>query len=76
MAKLTAKQRLELEKRYDEYITDEAGILHNKITAFICESNVPLIQVFLVLEMVLEECKRQCYTRYLGVDIVIPKREE
>ena len=67
MAKMTAKQ-IELEKRYNEYITDQAGLLHNKITAFIGESKVPLIQAMLVLEMVLEECKRQCYDKYLGAN--------
>jgi len=66
MAKITPKQRLELEKRYDEYITDEAGILHNKIVLFVSESKVPLIQVMFVLEMTLEDCKRQCYEKYLG----------
>ena len=68
MKRLTTKQRLELEKRYDEYITDQAGTLHNKIVAFISESRIPLVQVMLVLEMVLEECKRNCYERYLGED--------
>ena len=66
MTGLTAKQRLELEKRYNQYITDQAGLLHNKIVAFISQSKVPLVQVMLVLEMLLEETKRNCYEKYLG----------
>lgn len=65
MKKLTEKQRLELEARYNQYIFDQSGILHNKIYAFVSESKVPLIQVMLVLEMLLEECKRECYKKYL-----------
>jgi len=66
MAKPTAKQRLELEARYNQYITDQAGTLHNQIVAFISQSNVPLIQAMLVLELLLEETKRNCFLNYLG----------
>jgi hypothetical protein len=65
MKKLTEKQRLELEARYDEYIHNQCGILHNQIYAWVSESKVPLIQVMLVLELLLEECKRECYKKYL-----------
>jgi hypothetical protein len=66
MVKPTAKQRLDLEKRYDQYIQDQAGILHNKIAVFIAESKIPLSQVLLVLELLREETIRACYTKYLG----------
>lgn len=66
MPKLTAKQKLELGTRYNEYINDQAGMLNNKIIAFVSESKIPLIQVMLVLEILLENCKRQCYEKYLG----------
>lgn len=66
MAKLTKEQRLALEKRYNEYITDQAGTLHNQIVAFVSESKIPLVQVMLVLEMLLEECKKGCYEKYIG----------
>lgn len=66
MAKLTEKQRLELEKRYNQYITDKAGLLHNQIAAFISGSKVPLLHVLLVLELLLEETKRRLYDEYLG----------
>ena len=66
MAKLTAKQKVELEKRYQQYITDQAGILHNKLVAFLSESKVPLIQVLLVLEMLLDEVKTQLRKQHFG----------
>lgn len=66
MARLTAKRRLELEARYNQYITDQAGILHNKIVAFISESRVPLIQVLLVLEISLDEVKETLKKAHLG----------
>lgn len=66
MRKLTAKQRLELEARYNQYMADQAGRLHNQIVAFISQSKIPLVQVMLVLEMLLEETKRNCYDKYLG----------
>jgi len=66
MPKLTAKQKLELGTRYNEYINDQAGMLNNKIIALVSESKIPLIQVMLVLELLLENCKRQCFQKYLG----------
>jgi hypothetical protein len=66
MAKLTVKQKIELEKQYQQYITDQAGILHNKIVAFLSESKVPLIQVLLVLEMLLDEVKTQLRKQHFG----------
>lgn len=65
MVELTATQRLELEARYNQYITDQAGTLHNQIVAFISQSKIPLVQVMLVLDMLLEETKRNCYDKYL-----------
>ncbi len=66
MAKLTAKQKLELEKQYQQYITDQAGALHNKLVAFVSESKLPLIQVLLVLELLLDEVKTQLRKQHLG----------
>ena len=66
MAKLTTAQKLGLEKRYEEYIEDEAGKLHNQIITLISQNKIPLIQALLVLEVLIEETKRKCFERYLG----------
>lgn len=65
MVELTAKQKFELEQKYESYITDQAGLLHNKIALFIAESKIPLVQVLLVLEMLTEETRRACYKKYI-----------
>ena len=66
MKKPTEKQRLELEKRYNQYINDQAGNLHNQFVAFISESKIPLNLVLLVLTVLLEEVKEQIKKQYLG----------
>lgn len=66
MRKLTLKDKQELEKQYQQYITDKAGELHNKLVAFISESKIPLIQVLLVLEMLLDETKTQLRKQHFG----------
>ena len=66
MKKPTEKQRLELEKRYNQYINDQAGNLHNQFVAFISESKIPLSLVLLVLTVLLEEIKEQIKKQYLG----------
>lgn len=66
MEKITLKKKQELEKQYNQYITDKAGALHNKLVAFVSESKIPLIQVLLVLEMLLDEVKEQLRKQHLG----------
>jgi len=66
MPKLTAKQKLELEKRYEEYIGDKTGLLHNQFVAFISESKIPLNLCLLVLELLLDEVKEQLRKQHLG----------
>lgn len=66
MANLTLKRKQELEKQYNQYITDKAGELHNKMVAFVSESKIPLIQVLLVLTMLLDEVKEQLRKQHLG----------
>jgi len=66
MAKLSASQKAELEKQYQQYITDQAGALHNKLVAFVSESKIPLIQVLLVLEILLDEVVEQLRKQHLG----------
>ena len=66
MPKLTAKQRVEQQLLYQQFITDKAGELHNKMVAFVSESKLPIIQVLLVLEMLLDEVKEQLKKQHLG----------
>ncbi len=66
MVKLTAKQRVAQQLLYQQYITDKTGELHNKLVAFVSESKIPLIQVLLVLELLLDEVKVQLRKQHLG----------
>ena len=66
MANLTLKKKQELEKQYNQFITEQAGALHNKLVAFVSESKIPLIQVLLVLEILLDEVKEQLRKQHLG----------
>lgn len=66
MANLTLKKKQELEKRYNLYIAEQAGALHNKLVAFVSESKIPLVQVLLVLEILLDEVKEQLKKMHLG----------
>jgi len=51
---------------YENHLTDEMGILHNRFVAFISESRLPLPHVLLVLEMLISETIDQAQKKYVG----------
>jgi len=51
---------------YENHLTDEMGMLHNRFVAFIAESRLPLPHVLLVLEMLISETIDQAKKKYMG----------
>lgn len=52
---------------YQQQLNDEMGRLHNRFVAFISESKLPLPQVFVVLDILKDECVELARKQYLGV---------
>ena len=49
---------------YEDHLEQNMALLHNRFVAFIAESRLPLPQVLLVLEMLLDETITQAKTKY------------
>ena len=49
---------------YEDHLNDSMALLHNRFVAFIAESRLPLPQVLLVLEMLVDETITQAKTKY------------
>ena len=54
---------------YRQQLNDEMGNLHNRFVAFISESKLPLPQVFVVLDILKDECVELARKQYLGEKI-------
>ncbi len=52
--------------RYEAYLEDQMGHLHNRFVAFIAEARLPLPQVMLVLKVLEAETMEQAAKKYLG----------
>jgi hypothetical protein len=52
--------------RYEAYLEDQMGHLHNRFVAFISESRLPLPQALLVIKMLEAEIMEQASKKYLG----------
>ena len=52
--------------RYEAYLEDQMGHLHNRFVAFIAESRLPLPQALLVIKVLEAEIMEQAAKKYLG----------
>jgi hypothetical protein len=51
---------------YAAQLDEQMGLLHNQFVAFISEAKLPLPQVLLVLEMLVNETIAQARAKYVG----------
>jgi hypothetical protein len=56
----------ELGKAYSAQLDDTMGQLYNQFVVFIAQAQLPLPQVLLVLELLVQETIQQARSKYLG----------
>lgn len=65
-AEIKALLLKQAELLYRKQLNDEMGNLHNRFVAFISESKLPLPQVFVVLDILKDECVEIAKKQYSG----------